>query len=442
MWWRMLVVTCAVALVGTRAEATCPDFPDHQFDQADPILVGGDNGALLLYQGFADDQAQLPHESGVIARLVRTPDDVTPPISLLPEQAEVGAAYGAGVYLVAWIGGAGKTIEARRLAADGTPLDVAPFEIARLVPDASGWTDVLVGPVAIGWDGRSFLVAWQTMFGLEVLATQVEPTGTVLAPTPIRITDRTGGYGGPAIASDGARWLVAWSAAPLSGQGATIHAAFYDGTTVTELSPVTTWRDGYYDAFPVATFDGQQFVVAWRGRELRATRIATTGAVLDPEGVRLDTSIAGGAPVAVADGAGTTVAWDQDYVDADGVVHVDDTDVLALHIGAGAPIAASPVRVLAGDAEDADPTLGLAAGGVVVAWDRGSPGGDGIYVAELDATLDAGTAHRAARSHTYVEDCGCSAAGGTPGRAGWLLIGAALIAAARRRRSRSTPITT
>lgn len=79
----------------------------------------------------------------------------------------------------------GLTIQAKRIAFDGTPIDREPILLAHEdghYLDSSEWE-----PPSIAFDGTNFLVVWTTLSG-DIHGTRVSSAGYPLDPQPIAIT--------------------------------------------------------------------------------------------------------------------------------------------------------------------------------------------------------------------------------------------------------------
>ena len=163
----------------------------------------------------------------------------------------------------------------RLLDADALPLNPAP--------------SVQAGAPAVSFDGRHFLVVWQSEHSL--LLVRVSPEGAVLgAPLPIA------SIGGdpsstPGIACTWRKCLVAWSdfGDPRRIRGVLVNSQD-TGTATRELTLASDTRAHSSFGVPVAFSDGR-FLVAWSDSrygdttpKLLATRVTCEGAVLDPGG--------------------------------------------------------------------------------------------------------------------------------------------------------------
>ncbi|MEN8164506.1 MAG: hypothetical protein ABFS37_10290 [Acidobacteriota bacterium] len=252
------------------------------------------------------------------------------------------ASDGSG-WLVSW--GAIGEIEIRgaRVAADGTPLDPSGIVISsgaeqRLWPDISfdgtnffvAWQDTRSGTttgdwaiygsrvtpagtvldpagiaiaanpthyeglVSLDFDGTNHLVAWRDNPNFEITGARVSPDGTVLDPGGFHISGGPGYEDYPAVAHDGANWMVAWEDARASavppGSGSDIAATRVDSTgTVLDTYPDDTVvaLSANWQFLPTAAFDGTNYLVVWQDKylmdewNLLGTRIDPLGTILD-----------------------------------------------------------------------------------------------------------------------------------------------------------------
>jgi phosphoribosylformylglycinamidine (FGAM) synthase PurS component len=170
---------------------------------------------------------------------------------------------------------------------------------------------------AVAFDGTSFLVVWLDFRSSDypdIYGARVTPRGRVLDPDGIAISQAADWQGYPALAFDGANFLVAWD----DGRGSS-----YDiyGARVTPAGLVLdsggiaisqTAHDQYH---PALGFDGTDFLVVWddyRGGsdDIYGARVTPAGLVLDPDGIAIaqaaDDRLA---PALAFDGANYLVAW-------------------------------------------------------------------------------------------------------------------------------------
>ena len=211
------------------------------------------------------------------------------------DQQTPAMAFGAGMYFVVWRDGdknVGQvwSLKGVRLSADGTLLDDPPLTIS----DAG---ELLTNP-AVGFDGQSFLVAWEWPNPVKGVASAravyVDPSTGVLG-TPFLAVDAAGSQSQPVVAGGDGYLLVATTSASgadanafvratLLGQGIIIKPSFPVSTTVlpsTDPSPAIA---------PQVTFSGiggGHFLVAWsHGRSqsegVRAAAVDLAGNVSTP----------------------------------------------------------------------------------------------------------------------------------------------------------------
>jgi hypothetical protein len=331
--------------------------------QSDPVVTAV---GASYYVAWNDRRPDAP--AGVYGTLVDATgtavDPAGTPIGAGGGNAAV-ASNGTDV-LVAWDSGVSAS-RATRIDAAGTVLDPSGIALPSLVQ------------MGVASDGANYLVAGLAMqltpptVTSNVGGTRVTPAGAVLDPTPITIAiaanaqrqldmasggddrlvvwiddrpDAPGLYGGrvgpdgeildgagfpialgtdlaaPAVAFDGERFLVTWTAGISWSGGTAIVAALV--TSAAEVSPpVTISAPDVGDvADPTVAFGGGTFLVGWSHYEqfefairsqVLASRVSTDGAVLDPDGLRLTTEdwMWTATPSIAFGGSDFLVVWDQ-----------------------------------------------------------------------------------------------------------------------------------
>ena len=217
---------------------------------------------------------------------VLDPDGIA--VSLTPEgQADPAVAFGDTSYLVVWVDSRNgvANIYGTRVTAAGAVLD--PSGIA-ICADPAGQ----VVP-AVAFDGASWLVAWQDSRDGEpdIYGTRVATDGSVLDSSGIAIASLAEDQAYPAIASDGTTFLVTWqdkrggSFLDIYGARLSADGAVLDSSGILISAAVND------QSLPAATFDGVNYLVVWddfRGNgtyDIYATRIDPGGTVLDPAGI-------------------------------------------------------------------------------------------------------------------------------------------------------------
>jgi hypothetical protein len=231
-------------------------------------------------------------------------------------QTEAAVGYDGTNFLVVWQdqrGGNYSDICGARVTPDGTVLDPMGFVISQAAYDQRN--------PALAFDGANFLVVWDDYrrgHAYDIYGTRVTTGGAVLDAFGIIISDAMNDQQCPAVAFDSANFLVVWQdnvydvqQQDISGARVTQGGAVLDpdGFVISQAA-----QDQYT---PVIGFDGSNYLVAWT--DCRATpaqadiygaRVTPGGAVLDPQGFAIgNLPWAQWSPALAFDGANFLVAW-------------------------------------------------------------------------------------------------------------------------------------
>ncbi|MBN1504324.1 MAG: T9SS type A sorting domain-containing protein [Candidatus Eisenbacteria bacterium] len=229
-------------------------------------------------------------------------------------------ACGGGSHLVVWVGegSLGYGVYGARVDTSGKVLDTEGIAISTLS------TDMYLMLPAVAFDGRNYLVVWADEHGanlMDVYGARVDTSGNVLDPGGIPISADTWWEESPTVAFDGTNYLVAWdddrtgSSRVRAARVDTSGAVLDPGGT---LLPVGDEADG----LPAVAFDGTNYLVVWERAlgddyHIFAARVDTSCAVLDPDGVPVLTSAGARFFPAVAfDGTNYLAAWSEDVGDS------------------------------------------------------------------------------------------------------------------------------
>ena len=171
---------------------------------------------------------------------------------------------------------------------------------------------------AIAWNGASYLVSWTDTRSLQtedVYAARVSASGEVLSEAPIA----AGGLNedGSRLASDGTNTLAVWTTAPISGGPADVYGVLLDadGNPIGSPTPISAApRDQKYLTVAWAADD---YLVAWTDYrndpewgDIYGARLSREGAVLDPSGLAVAAAPEFQSLAAVAwDGSNFMAAW-------------------------------------------------------------------------------------------------------------------------------------
>jgi hypothetical protein len=190
-----------------------------------------------------------------------------------------------------------------------------------LVPAPGNQTDP-----AIAFDGTNFLVVWEDRRSgsySDICGTRVTPQGTLLDPSGFVISQAPYDQRYPALAFDGANFLVVWDDYRRG------HAFDIYGTRVTPggkvLDPAgfIITQEMNDQTYPALGFDGENFLVAWQDYvddveepDIYGTRVTPQGTVLDTNGFVITQAARGQFdPVVGFGGTRFLVAW-QDQRDS------------------------------------------------------------------------------------------------------------------------------
>ncbi|MCC6553061.1 MAG: hypothetical protein IT372_08570 [Polyangiaceae bacterium] len=422
-------------------EASAQRLPAAAFD-GDAFLVAwsddreaqSDGARLLLAARVTPEGELLDPEP------LRVAEGIGP---VTPLQA---VALGAGT-LVLWPWGTGQcsdeecisVVRGARVSRTGEVLDVTPLEIP-----VGGFGTNGFGAAS---NGAGALVARVAHDATE--AALVSGGGAV-QPVDLPL----GGQGrGTAVASDGADYLVVWTAwqdgeeedavfgARVSGAGALLEPGAF------RISP-----PGAAAGRASAAFDGDHYVVAWieagapaagdsRPFLLRAARVTSSGEVLDPGGITVVEDslenpppdgewIGVDPPSMISGGQRTILAW-RGQLTPGGPVGLHD--LLGAAIDAGGAVSEQFVLSAAEDAEGA-PALAAGAGVLLAAYDRYRVEAPyGAYRVVLRLAEYPLTGAPAPQPAPLRMAGGCGVGGALDARPLWLVAAlGALLAAARR----------
>jgi hypothetical protein len=234
---------------------------------------------------------------------------------------------GRGYVMATWLTralGALLTGEVQRLSAPA----LTPGPRLAVTPQATTQNGVPV----VAFDGTNHLVAWHEGTGLPpycgyVSVLRVTPDGDRLDPMPLRLSPCLVADPSlqPGVAFDGSNYLVVWHA-PGSADIDVFAARVSRAGASLDASPLVLSAAPGDQRNPTAVYDGSRFVVAWEdGRagnlDVYATRVRSTGAVVDPLGLALaaSTTDESGPRLAVRTGGQALLA----YVRRSPTLHVD-----------------------------------------------------------------------------------------------------------------------
>jgi len=231
------------------------------------------------------------------------------------DQFTPALAFDGANFFVVWEdhrSGIYSDIYGARVTPEGTVLD--PDGI--VITEAAGWQ---YSP-AIGFDGANFLVVWEDFRGggdADIYGARVTPGGTVLDPDGIVITEALNSQYSPALAFDGANFLVVWEDNRAGDYKFDIYGArVTPGGTVLDTNGIIISEAAGGQYAPAIGFDGANFLVAWTDyrdgnySDIYGARVTPQGTVIDRYGFVISpTARDQSSPVLGFDGANFLVAW-------------------------------------------------------------------------------------------------------------------------------------
>jgi hypothetical protein len=352
--------------------ASDQQHPAIAFDGANFLVTWADYRSGTYYDIYA---ARVTPQGAVL-----DPNGI--PVSTAADrQLYPALAFDGANFLVTWEdyrSGSLSDIYAARVTPQGTVLDPSGIRVSTAAYDQY--------VPALAFDGANFLVTWQDYrsdSSWDVYAARVTPQGTVLDPSGIPVSTAADQQGSPAIAFDGANSLVVWGDGR-SGSSYDIYAARVtpQGAVLDPNGiPVSTAAD--WQQYPALAFDGANFLVTWEdhrsgGCDIYAARVTPQGTVLDPNGIPVSTAADWQEYPAIAfDGANFLVTW----TDYRGSSH----DIYAARVTPqGTVLDPNGIRVSTAADDQEYPALAFDGANFLVAWQDWRSGSDyDIYAARV-----------------------------------------------------------
>ena len=280
-------------------------------------------------------------------------------------QTDVVIAFDGTNFLVVWQdhrGGEYCDICGTRVTPSGTVLDPAGFVISQAPYDQ-------LYP-ALVFDGTNFLVVWQDFrrgYAFDIYGARVTPQGTVLDPAGIKISGEANEQSYPAVAFDGANFLVVWQDNRNNVDTTDIYGARVTPSgTVLDSAGLVISQAAQSQYSPAIDFDGTNFLVVWQdcrrspdNADIYGARVTPSGTVLEPQGFAIGyLSGVQGSPTLAFDGVNSLVAW-QD---------VSRQSIYGARVTPQGMVLDSSGIVIANGTNGAFPALGFDGANFLVAW--------------------------------------------------------------------------
>ncbi|WNG30379.1 hypothetical protein F0U62_44985 [Cystobacter fuscus] len=169
----------------------------------------------------------------------------------------------------------------------------------------------------VAHDGTNFLVVWEswTQSAVDIYATRVSSTGTVLDPGGIALSTAPGLQRAPAVAHDGTNFLVVWQ--DQRNGNSDIYGTRVSGAgTVLDPSGLVISTAANEQLAPSVAHNGTNFLVVWQDArsgvfDIYGTRVNGSGTVLNTNGILISVAVnAQERPTVAYNGSDFVVVWE------------------------------------------------------------------------------------------------------------------------------------
>jgi large repetitive protein len=229
-------------------------------------------------------------------------------------QFQPAIAFGGASFLATWDDYRGdENVCGSRVTPQGVVLDTAGTVISQA---ANGQQSPVIAS-----DGTDFLVAWQDYHGgsgsCDIYGSRVTSQGTVLDPAGFVISQRANDQLNPALAFDGTNFLVVWNDVHDGGDWDIYGARVTPQGQVLDTAGIAISQNANTQCYPALAFDGANFLVVWYDRfnggtssDICGARVTPAGAVLDTAGIAISQSDGNQSyPAIASDGTNLLVVW-------------------------------------------------------------------------------------------------------------------------------------
>jgi hypothetical protein len=353
------------------------DMPSIAFEGTNHLVVWSDSRGSSNANDYDLYAAGVTPEGAVLnpggSLLVDRPFTTAPDI-----------AWSGSGFLVAWVDQSTSPagIRAARLNTTGGVVDAGGFPLPT--------TDSSASP-SVAFNGTSFQVVWSSLSNsYDIMGSRVATNGAVLDSPAKLVADTPGRQDHfPAIAAAGSSLQVVWndSSTGLSNTGHALAARMATNGTVLDTPGRLLSQQTVDQLSPAVASGGGNQLVVWRdnrnftNQDIFASRVTSSGSVLDPGGIAL-TSLPGadGFPAVAFGGGQFLVVWKNDPSGA------DNANIYAQRIGTNG-VPAGAAFVVSGAVKDqSEPAVTFDGSNFLVAFTDLRNGGADIYAARVSPT--------------------------------------------------------
>lgn len=361
----------ATPIVGGKIGIGSVGSPSPLSQEASAVAAGG-SGYLVVWQDHRSDSEYDIYGTLVNAAGQPTSSEAFPICSASGDQMNPAVAYNGTDFLVVWedYGSGTAHVRGARVTTSGTVRDPAGIAI-------SGTSTHQANPAVAANGSGSWEVVWEEYTATDPQVYGVQVSGAGVTGTPSYLTTGSAAHRGPAVAWNGANFLLAWEdytnseftgadirGVLLDSAGAKVSA--FDILISSATGSSSSGAPGAQTAPQVAAGIGGDWLVVWtdaRGtsRDVYGARVSGGGGLYDMGGIPIGTG--------TLDQESASVGWDgTDYL----VAWRDKANyrtATASRVGAdGSVIDATPVQVSSGAIGSLGPSIASRTGTSLIVW--------------------------------------------------------------------------
>jgi len=332
-----------------------------------PSAIFGNTNYLVVWEDYRGGSDDVDIYGCRVSPSGSVLDPACIPISTAAGYSELSpsVAFDGTNYLVVWAdcrNGSDVDIYGCRVSQSGTVLDTAGFAVST-VPGGQG-------SPAVAFDGANYLVVWTYSRGgsdSDIYGCRIDQLGTVLDPGGIAISTAANNQGVPSVAFDGTNYLVVWEDYR-SGSDSDIYGCRVSPAgAILEPAGIAISTAANNQRRPSVSFDGTNYLVVWQDKRsgggrisICECRVSQSGTVLDPSGIAISTGpTLQESPSVAFDGTNYLVVWEDYFYDG-------ERNICGCRIGPSGDLIDSLFTVTTQSGDQVWPTLAAGANGQIL----------------------------------------------------------------------------